>query len=206
MAPEIVLFQVRLPYISVKVNVPLSQGEKVWKVNVILTNCSLRWDYTGCQELWEHSGEKRKLLEYQPSNMPSNVVFVVFLGGVSHQGPCSASSCCSEFRCFFWIRLIAFFFKATLVIIRNWNGSIYWWISGLKIAVSQFQVIVTSSFLYILVEVFCCFVCILFCGLCRCNCMSIAYVLLMKYVSQMVSLILHWKLTSTEAVLPDASL
>ncbi len=78
MAPEIVLFQACLPYISVKVNVPLSQGDKVWKVNVILTNCSLRWDYTGCQELWEHSGEKRKLLEYQPSNMPSNVVFVVY--------------------------------------------------------------------------------------------------------------------------------
>lgn len=64
-------------YISMKVNVPLCQGEKVWKVNVILTNCSLRWDYTGCQELWEHSG-KRKLLEQQPSNMPSNVFFFFF--------------------------------------------------------------------------------------------------------------------------------
>lgn len=35
---------------------------------------------------------------------------------------------------FFWIRHIAFF-EATLVIISNWNGNIYCWISGLKIAV-----------------------------------------------------------------------
>lgn len=95
-APEIVWFQARLPYISQKVNAPLSQGEKVWKVNVILTNCSLRWDYTGCQELWEHSG-KRKLLEQQPSNMPSNVFFFF---RSPHQGPCSANSCCSEFYFF----------------------------------------------------------------------------------------------------------
>ncbi len=149
MAPEIVLFQARLPYISVKVNVPLSQGDKVWKVNVILTNCSLRWDYTGCQELWEHSGGKRKLLEYQPSNMPSNVVLLcIFCFFTPRAVLCQFLLLRISFF-FFWIRLIAIFFEATLVIIRNWNGSIYCWISGLKIAVSQFQVIVTPSFLCI---------------------------------------------------------
>lgn len=89
-APEIVWFQARLPYISQKVNAPLSQGEKVWKVNVILTNCSLRWDYTGCQELWEHSG-KRKLLEQQPSNMPSNVFFFSVLHTKGHALPIPAA-------------------------------------------------------------------------------------------------------------------
>lgn len=119
--------------------------------------------------------------------MPSNVFLFYFF---SHQGPCSANSCCAHFFFFLDQTHCFFFSKTTLVIISNWNGSIYCWISGMKVAVfHSFRWWSNLAPCTSLVEAFCCFVCILFCGLCRCNCTSIAYVLLMKYVPQMVSYI-----------------
>jgi len=135
---------------------------------------------------------KESCLNSNPATCQVMCFFFFFLHTKAHALPIPAAQIF-----IFWIRHIAFF-EATLVIISNWNGNIYCWISGLKIALClSFRWSHPASCMYI-------WSFLLFCMnvLCYFYYMSIAYVILIKGVPEMVSYIdFHWKLTCTKVII-----